>query len=315
MQAPPARFSAAFPRERSLPASPTPFEIRLAAHFGLVREYLPHRSPTADRGDHADVPRATAFFPRGDKCVAAIHAGTRSARNAGVCKRQDRCRALCLGLVLTSAVWAQLPTAQLTNIFPPGGKVGTTFDVELAGTDLDDAGQLIFSHPGITAVQKSGAPTPFAKAPPPLPRQFTVTVAAAVPAGVYEVRTVGRYGASNPRAFSVGTLNESVVKDPPSIAAKAKLVPLETVVDAAARPEQADYYKFTARKGQRVLIDCWARRIDSRLRCCADSVRRRRTRTGPQQGARSSRSVRRFSRAGRRLLRAADLRLFIQRRG
>lgn len=172
---------------------------------------------------------------------------------------------LCLSLVLGSAAWAQLPTAQLTDIFPPGGKVGTTFDVELAGTDLDDAGQLVFSHPGITAVQKTGAPTALSKTPPPLPRQFTVTIAAAVPAGVYEARTVGRYGASNPRAFSVGTLNEVVVKDPPSAAAKAKLVPLESVVDAAVRAEQADYYKFTAHKGQRVLIDCCARRIDSRL--------------------------------------------------
>ncbi len=169
-----------------------------------------------------------------------------------------------LGAAASSA-YAQLPTAQLTSVFPAGGKPGTTFDVTLTGRDIDDAGQLVFTQPGITAVQKIGAENPFFKSKSPLQGQFTVTIPAATPPGIYEVRTIGRFGASNPRSFVVGTLDEVPDKDPAATAATARVVPLESTVSGAVRPERADFYKFTAHKAQRIVIDCLAQRIDSRL--------------------------------------------------
>ena len=42
---------------------------------------------------------------------------------------------------------AQLPTTQLTSIFPPGGKQGTTVEVTIAGADLDDVEQARLQPP------------------------------------------------------------------------------------------------------------------------------------------------------------------------
>lgn len=51
-----------------------------------------------------------------------------------------------------------LPAARLFAIFPAGGKQGTTFDVSIVGADLDDARQLHFAEPGITAPRRWASP-------------------------------------------------------------------------------------------------------------------------------------------------------------
>ena len=86
-----------------------------------------------------------------------------------------------------------------------------------------------------------------------------------MPPGLYEVRAAGPSGISNPRTFVVGTLNEVVDRDPPDKLSAAREVPLESTVNASMRPERTDFFKFAAKKGQRVLLEAWARRIDSRL--------------------------------------------------
>jgi hypothetical protein len=158
-----------------------------------------------------------------------------------------------------------LPTAELTSVFPPGGKVGTSVDVALIGVDIDDAHALIFSHPGITAAPKMSAESQPEKAPHPLERQFTATISAAVPTGVYEVRAVGKYGVSNPRAFIVGNLNEVDGRQAGNSPTAPKEVPLESSVNGQMSPERADFFRFAAKKGQRVLVDCWAHRLDSKM--------------------------------------------------
>jgi hypothetical protein len=121
---------------------------------------------------------------------------------------------------------AQLPSAELVSVSPPGGKVGTTLDVTLNGADLDDARALLFSNAGITAVQKTSADGQADKQSHALPRQFSVTISASVPTGMYEVRVVTKYGVTNPRAFMVGNLNEVDGRQAGATSAAAKDVPL-----------------------------------------------------------------------------------------
>jgi hypothetical protein len=186
--------------------------------------------------------------------------------------------ALAALLLIASSARAQLPAARLSSVFPSGGQQGQSFDVTVAGTDLDEATKLHFSHPGITAVQKTSPPGPFDKGPQPVANQFTVSIAANVPIGLYEARAIGRYGISSPRSFTVGELPEALEKEPnqPSVTAgpvafssvvsQAQEVPLGSVVNGvASSKDDLEYFKFTARKGQRVIIQCWANRIDSRM--------------------------------------------------
>ena len=124
------------------------------------------------------------------------------------------------GLLVSSAALAQqpqvlLPQPRVNSALPPGAKAGTTVEVTVTGTDIDDATGLQFSHPGLRAeLVPAPKPDPKAKAPPPQPRRgqmgqtssakFTVTVPADVPVGQYDVRVLNKWGVSNPRAFVVG---------------------------------------------------------------------------------------------------------------
>src|SRR5207244_1876072 len=75
----------------------------------------------------------------------------------------------------------------------------------------------------------------------------------------------GRFGASNPRAFAVGDLNE--IDEPASNNSPetASALTTGTTVNGRSSANTVDYFKFTAKKGQRILIECVARAIDSRL--------------------------------------------------
>src|SRR5438045_8183470 len=90
---------------------------------------------------------------------------------------------------------AQLPLTRLSTLFPPGGQAGTTFEVAVTGADLDATNLLYFSHSNIIAKPKLSD-----KTGEPDSNRFLVTVGSNVPPGSYEVRVVGRFGASKPRA-------------------------------------------------------------------------------------------------------------------
>ncbi len=159
---------------------------------------------------------------------------------------------------------AQLPQPRLYALSQAGGQAGTTVDLSIAsGVDTDDARQLLFSHPGITATPKLMPAAPGAK-PVKLEGQFTVTIGKDVPPGVYEVRVAGVLGVTNARAFVVGDLPES--KDPGTnrSAATAAAIPLNSSVNGAFTARAVNHYKLSLKAGQRVLIDCKAERIDSR---------------------------------------------------
>jgi hypothetical protein len=174
-----------------------------------------------------------------------------------------------------------LPNPRLTTVNPPGGKVGSSFEVTFTGTDLELPESLVFSHPGITAKAiQPEAPKEDPKAkddpktkqpdmkdkPAPQVSKFTVTIAADVPVGNHDVRLVGKYGISNARSFAVGDLTEVQEKEPNNDVDQAQRVELNSTINGTiAQPTDVDYYVFAGKKGQRVLIHCMAASIDSKL--------------------------------------------------
>src|SRR5262249_21831648 len=59
---------------------------------------------------------------------------------------------------------------------------------------------------------------------------------------------------------------EVAEKEPNDSADKAQVVPLDCVVNGSSDGDGDDYFRFSAKKGQRVVLDCWALRLDSTLR-------------------------------------------------
>jgi hypothetical protein len=175
-----------------------------------------------------------------------------------------------------------LPNPRLFTIVPPGGQAGKVVEVMFTGTDLEEPGSLWFSHPGIKmepVIPPAPAPDPKKAAPPPDPKKpapppppsppitkFKVTIPADVPVGIYDVRLVGKWGVSNPRAFVVGDLVEMLEKEPNNEVDQAQRVELNSTVNGAiAAPTDVDYFVFAGKKGQRVIVSCLASSIDSRL--------------------------------------------------
>jgi hypothetical protein len=165
-----------------------------------------------------------------------------------------------------------LPQPRLLVVSPAGGQAGTTVEVTLTGNDLDEPDKLLFSHPGITAQPLSEAqpvrPTtpPQGGQPPLMAAKFKVTIPSEVPVGTYDVRFVSKTGVSNPRAFVVGDLPEVTEKEPNNDVDQAQQITLNSTAHGAiTTPTDVDYFRFTGKKGQRVVVSCLASSIDSRL--------------------------------------------------
>ncbi len=160
--------------------------------------------------------------------------------------------ALIVAILVLSRALAELPVPLLNSVSPMGGKIGTETEVVIAGAELDEADALHFSHPGITATLKA-------------PNHFAVKIAPEVSVGNYDVRVVGKLGVSNPRAFIVGDRPEvtrTKAHDKPEAAVE---LPMGSVFNGNATAAISDYFKFPAKKGERVLIVCVTKEIDSRM--------------------------------------------------
>jgi hypothetical protein len=161
---------------------------------------------------------------------------------------------LCLFVPFCGQCFAQLPHARLDRIFPLGGRAGSEVLLEIAGKDLDEVKALHFDHPGLKAELVK-------------PNQFRVAIAADTPAGTYDVRAIGKYGITGSRLFAVSHgLTEVREVEPNDTPAQAQSVPLNVAINGQSDNNGDDFFRFPARKGERVTIDCQAFRLDSTLR-------------------------------------------------
>jgi hypothetical protein len=155
-----------------------------------------------------------------------------------------------LSVVLPSS--ADLPAVRFDRLTPLGGAAGTTVDLEIVGADLEGVESLLFDHPGLKAA--------FVK-----DRQFRLTIAADVPPGTYDVRLVGRFGVSNPRLFSVSHGLTDVALKRPADAALPQVIAVNSAVNGACGGNREDIFRLPAKKGQRVVVECQAGKLDSQM--------------------------------------------------
>lgn len=143
---------------------------------------------------------------------------------------------------------------------PMGGQVGTSVDVVITGENIESVDELSFSHPGITATPKlDGNGLPIAN-------KFVVTIDADCPTGIHEARVMTRLGVSSSRVFNVGDVTE-VTRDLANNSLEtAMALQVNSICNAAMTAQAVNYFSFTAEKGQRIVVDCAARGIDSKLR-------------------------------------------------
>ena len=148
---------------------------------------------------------------------------------------------------------AELPSIRFDRLTPLGASADTSCDIEIAGADIEEVNSLLFDHPGLSAVPVEGKD-----------KHFSVTVAADVPPGTYDVRLVGRWGVSNPRLFAVTQGLQDVAEvEPNNTREQAQAVEINSAVNGSSDGNGEDSFRFAAQQGQRLVIDCQAGKLDS----------------------------------------------------
>ena len=152
-----------------------------------------------------------------------------------------------------------LPAPRLLTTTPMGAKVGSQVELTVSGEFIDDADELTFSDRRITAARKLNA------AGQPEANKYVVSIAADCPVGIHEARVMTRLGISSSRAFSVGTLDEVSQTKANTTLATAMELKVNSICNATMTNRAVDHFVFEGRKGQRVIVDCATRGIDSKL--------------------------------------------------
>jgi len=142
---------------------------------------------------------------------------------------------------------------------PMGGAAGTTVEATITGENLEDAGDLLFDHPGIQATTKRDANGKLE------PNKYLIAIAPDCPVGLFESRVTSRLGISSARIFSVGNLSESIPSTPNTTLATAASLAVNSVCNAVVTSRAVDHYAFEAQDGKRYIVHCNSRGIDSKL--------------------------------------------------
>jgi hypothetical protein len=189
-----------------------------------------------------------------------------TSQRSAFCRMLRRVPILFSLLLALASVASAGPSPVLTSVFPPGGQAGTTVEVTIAGTGLVDVSTLYSSQIEITCEKDPGKKDVFRLTIPP----GTLT-------GQYDLYAVTKTGLSSPRVFVVGNRAEvlEVESDSPQRAH------LDCTINGRIQKGDIDTFTFAARRGQRVIIECSANRIDSQLRAMLELF----DPTGRQQGA------------------------------
>lgn len=162
--------------------------------------------------------------------------------------------AVCLMMLASNIpAFGQLPP-ELNTVFPAGGQAGKSVEVMVTGSNLQGLKSLHCNVPGTRCEQLE-------------PARFRLTIPEGTLPGLYDLWGVGSSGVSAPRTFAVGNRAEQLESEPVDSMSTALSVPLNIVINGQIdKAGDIDHFRFEAKQGQRVVVECWAERIDSRLR-------------------------------------------------
>ena len=172
--------------------------------------------------------------------------------------------------LLATSLYAQ--KLSLGYLYPAGGEVGTTVEIEAGGLNINRATKVLFSHPGI-----SGELLPYVEpeadkkkrkklndqSSPQLADRIKIRITAAkgVPCGLYDLRLQGPKGVSNMLPFEVASY-PNFLEGGKSTQRKPNVVEsLPAVLCGQIMPGTIDYFKFSARAGETIVASVKGRQL------------------------------------------------------
>lgn len=153
---------------------------------------------------------------------------------------------------------AAAPT--LKAIAVPGAKRGSTATINLTGTNLANTLKVLTSIPGKVTI-----PTDNNNGKDATKLQVKVEIPADAQIGFHSIRVGTAKGVSNARIFCVDDLPEVTKVDTCKNKNTPQPITIPCVVSGKIDNESSDYYKITAKAGQRLTMEVIGRRLGSAI--------------------------------------------------
>jgi hypothetical protein len=144
----------------------------------------------------------------------------------------------------------------VTAVSPRGAERGKVVEVVVTGNNLSPQSRLVLPF---KAAQKL---LPEAK-PNPARARFQLTIDPTVPLGAYSLRVVTEDGVSGFFLFTVDLFPAVTEVESNDTFDKAQKVPFPVIVDGQCAGGDVDFFRFTVKKGQRVVVETEAARLGS----------------------------------------------------
>ncbi len=188
-----------------------------------------------------------------------------------------------MGVVVMSSIWfarvsgVAQPVPKINSIWPEWVQRGTTSVVALEGENLSPITAFIFSGDGGLTATNGIAQTHgvgleasrggiVAADGDEKTLRIRVTVAPDATLSPRELRITTTNGVSTPVTLNVGFLREITEAQPNNTANEAQIVELPVAINGRIQEAaESDFYRFTARKGERLIFDVKAFRAGSSL--------------------------------------------------
>ena len=163
---------------------------------------------------------------------------------------------------------AQTTSIELSALSQPLAQIGSSIDLSVTGTAVDELRQLHFSHPLVSsptnAVQPDTSSTPGLSKPPLVASSFKTLIDPSADPGRCEVRAVGRFGISNTRPLWLTRKPVVVAGAEHTNPALAVDYPDDSIIVSNCVPQRRNHYRYEAQAGQTLTAVVYAKQLDSR---------------------------------------------------
>src|SRR2546428_10773780 len=156
---------------------------------------------------------------------------------------------------------AQAAQPMLKELAPPGAQRGKTFTLTVKGEGVTAGAEMITTLPA--TISRLAPPKDVET--PETQLSFLVQLHEDAPVGVYPVRIRTDDGLSNVLVFSVGDLPEVSEKEPNNSMGEAQQIAPPITVSGDFKLADQDFYRFSAKAGQQLVLEVEARRMGSAI--------------------------------------------------
>ncbi len=160
-----------------------------------------------------------------------------------------------LAALALSGAFVEAASPDFNTSIPRGGQAGSEVKVNIIGSRLSDAEEMVFHYPGITAKD--------IKVIDDKKVEVTLVIAPDCRLGEHHLRLRCRSGMSYARNFWVSQFPNVDEVEPNDDLAAPQKISMNVTIEAEAKPEETDYYQISVKKGERISVEVEGLRINN----------------------------------------------------